>query len=257
MGSLFASFFYIHNDEHSTILSSYLVIMNLKNNPLLPDAVSRPGRKWNIRIRVATLWISLLGLRWSSYYGQDDQILIFEMLKLLLSEWSNEPDDQLAKEHRCYLDTVQVEPVWVKAVRVGKGFWIPVRYFKHKMSLLFDKKADNENISAHKHSQEIGRGPFETCVGYTSSRWRWFALAELFPQSGTYFNYGPELGFVLIRTPNDNWHLNLLFPKVVLLEISYKLTTALMPRTPSNWVKDTVVWSVWTVCEFWESRQIQ
>ena len=77
MGSLFASFFYIHNDEHSTILSSYLVIMNLKNNPLLPDAVSRPGRKWNIRIRVATLWISLLGLRWSSYYGQDDQILIF------------------------------------------------------------------------------------------------------------------------------------------------------------------------------------
>ena len=217
MGSLFASFFYIHNDEHSTILSSYLVIMNLKNNPLLPDAVSRPGRKWNIRIRVATLWISLLGLRWSSYYGQDDQILIFEMLKLLLSEWSNEPDDQLAKEHRCYLDTVQVEPVWVKAVWVGKGFWIPVRYFKHKMSLLFDEKADKENISACQSQpiqlQEIGIGPFETCAGYTSSRWRWFALAELFPQSETYSNCGPELGLFLIwaMNPNDNWHLNLLF----------------------------------------------
>ena len=194
MGSLFASFFYIHNDEHSTILSSYLVIMNLKNNPLLADAVSRPGRKWNIRIRVATLWISLLGLRWSSYYSQDDQILIFEMLKLLLSEWSNcyEKDDQLAKGRRRYLDTFQIEPVWVKAVRVGKGFWIPVRYFKHKMSLLFDKKADNENISACQSQpiqlQEIGIDPFETCAGYNSTRWRWFALAELFPQSGTYFN---------------------------------------------------------------------
>ena len=184
--------------------------MNLKNNPLLPDAVSRPGRKWNIRIRVATLWISLLGLRWSSYYSQDDQILIFEMLKLLLSGWSNcyEPYDQLANEQRRYLNTFQVEPVWVKAVRVGKGFWIPVRYFKHKMSLLFDEKADNENISACQ-SQPIQlqeTGPFETCVGYTSSRWRWFALAELSPQSGTYCNSGPELGFVLlIWTPNDNW----------------------------------------------------
>ena len=74
--------------------------MNLKNNPLLADAVSRPSRKWNIRIRVATLWISLLGFWWSSYYGHYDQILIFEMLKLSLSEWSYcyEPDDQLELE---------------------------------------------------------------------------------------------------------------------------------------------------------------
>ena len=139
--------------------------------------------------------MKFLWTRWSNPHLWDAQVVVIRMIILLWTGWST-------RTRRRYLDTFQVEPVWIKAVRVGKGFWIPVRYFKHIKSLLFDKKAGNENKSACQSQpiqlQEIGIDLFETCAGYTSSRWRWFALATPFPQSGTYFNSGPELGYVLI-----------------------------------------------------------
>ena len=88
-------------------------------------------------------------IKWS-FYEHDDQILIFEMLKLSLSEWSYcyEPDDQLELEDVTWTLS-KLNLSGSKRSGSGKVFGSLWDILSTKcQNVIVVEKAGNENISA-------------------------------------------------------------------------------------------------------------